>query len=255
MKLNPVQLFTAVRTAANLPGVSVVSMSFGGPENMSQLTDDSSTFTTPTGHPNVTFVASTGDTQAEHIPGAGEYPAFSPNVVAVGGTTLSLNPDNSYKSEVGWNQHDPANPKSDAISEGGFSTVEPLPVYQQGVQPFGATNVNQTRMIPDVSFLAGTDSANPGRATNSNPATGTGVAIYDSLGNGPATPWSQAAGDSIGATCWAALIATADQLRQSVNEAPLSSSQTLQMIYSLPASDFHDVPAGTDVITANGPGF
>jgi len=46
----------------------------------------------------VTFVASTGD-YGSAIP---EYPALSPNVIAVGGTSLSLNADGSYNSETGW---------------------------------------------------------------------------------------------------------------------------------------------------------
>ena len=51
--------------------------------------------------PGVTFVASTGDYGAADP----EYPAFSPNVVAVGGTSLTLNADNSYNSETGWGYH------------------------------------------------------------------------------------------------------------------------------------------------------
>ena len=46
----------------------------------------------------MTFVASTGDYGAADP----EYPAFSPNVVAVGGTSLTLNADGSYNSETGW---------------------------------------------------------------------------------------------------------------------------------------------------------
>ena len=42
-------------------------------------------------------MASTGDSGA-----AGEYPAYSPNVVAVGGTTLKLNANNTWKSETTW---------------------------------------------------------------------------------------------------------------------------------------------------------
>ena len=75
-------LLTAVSTAANLPGVSVVSMSWGGNEFSSEAAYDS-VFTTPAGHQGVTFVASTGDDAAP-----GGFPAFSSNVLAVGGTTL-----------------------------------------------------------------------------------------------------------------------------------------------------------------------
>jgi Subtilase family len=70
------------RTAASLPGVSVVSMSFGSSEFASEQSLDGN-FTTPSGHQGVTFVASTGDGGS-----AGEYPACSPNVMAIGGTSL-----------------------------------------------------------------------------------------------------------------------------------------------------------------------
>src|SRR5205823_3863855 len=46
--------------AAGLPGVSVVSMSFGCNEYSSQGASDGG-FTTPTGHQGVTFVAAAGD--------------------------------------------------------------------------------------------------------------------------------------------------------------------------------------------------
>ncbi len=71
-------LFIAAQTAASLPGVSVVSMSWGGSE---QSADPS--FNSQFAVPGVTFLASTGDDGAP-----GGYPAYSPNVVAVGGTSL-----------------------------------------------------------------------------------------------------------------------------------------------------------------------
>jgi subtilase family serine protease len=71
-------LATAVQTAAGYNGVSVVSMSWGG-SNFSGTQYDPY-FTTPSGHANDIFVAATGDYGSP-----GNYPAFSPNVVAVGG--------------------------------------------------------------------------------------------------------------------------------------------------------------------------
>ncbi len=53
-------IMAAIDTARNLPGVSVVSMSFGTSEYAGETASDS-TFTTPAGHTGVTFVASTGD--------------------------------------------------------------------------------------------------------------------------------------------------------------------------------------------------
>src|SRR5262249_57453345 len=86
----------AAGTAAATPGVSVVSMSFGATEFSGEQSLDS-TFTTPAGHQGVTFLASTGDSGSP-----GGYPAYSPNVIAVGGTSLTLHPNNTYASESGW---------------------------------------------------------------------------------------------------------------------------------------------------------
>ena len=132
---------TAIRTAASLPGVSVVSMSFGTPEFATEHNWDS-VFTTPPGHPNVTFLSGSGDshtspdtpTTRQHSGDFnGDYPAFSPNVVAVGGTTLSLNSDNSYKGEVAWNQI----PSQSNVSSGGISATRAragLPAGRQSHQ-------------------------------------------------------------------------------------------------------------------------
>ena len=61
-----------------------------------------------------------------------EYPPFSPNVVAVGGTTLNPNSDGSYQGETGWGYNTPA---GEFIgSGGGVSQFESEPAYQQGVQ-------------------------------------------------------------------------------------------------------------------------
>ena len=87
-------LFAAVNYAASVPGVTVVSMSWGGAEFAGETALDS-TFTTPTGHVGITFLAATGDQ------GVGSYPAYSPNVVAVGGTVLQA-PGGQYNIEQGW---------------------------------------------------------------------------------------------------------------------------------------------------------
>ena len=131
-------LLTGANTARNYPGVSVVSMSFGNIETTFDKQYNSN-FTTPIGHSGVTFVASSGD----H--GFGSYPAFSPNVVAVGGTMLTLNPDNSWSSETGWEG-----------SGGGRSYYEDQPVYQQVVPSSMSTVGNVAhRTNPDVSFVYG----------------------------------------------------------------------------------------------------
>lgn len=56
-------LYAAVDAARNYPGVSVVSMSWGSDETAADAANDVH-FTTPAGHPGVSFVASSGDNGA-----------------------------------------------------------------------------------------------------------------------------------------------------------------------------------------------
>ena len=106
-------LYAAVSAAANYPGVSVVSMSWGAAESSNESSYDQYFMTS-----GVTFVASSGDT------GIVEYPAVSPNVLAVGGTTITpaLDSSGDYTSESGWSG-----------SGGGISQYISQPAYQNGV--------------------------------------------------------------------------------------------------------------------------
>ena len=215
-------LMSAVDTARNTAGVSVVSMSFGNPEFSDETAFDSY-FTTPSDHTGVTFVASTGDNGSP-----GSYPAYSPNVVAVGGTTLTLSGD-SYTNETGWSG-----------SGGGESTVETEPVFQNGVQTSGM------RQTPDVALLA-----DPGTSS-----TLTGVAVYDSYEAGGSNAWFDVGGTSLSAPCWGGLIAIADQLRVAQSAGTLDgSTQTLAALYALPTSDFHDITSGSNGAYSAGPGY
>lgn len=65
--------------AASQPGVVVVSNSWGGPEDSNQATFDGSF-----AHPGVVNLAATGDSASPV-----NWPASNPNVIAVGGTTLT----------------------------------------------------------------------------------------------------------------------------------------------------------------------
>jgi hypothetical protein len=197
-------LLKAVDTAASYPGVSVVSMSWGSSEFSSESSYDSH-FTTPAGHAGVTFVASSGDSG-----GVVEWPAASPNVLSVGGTTLSVNSDNSWKSETAWSG-----------SGGGVSRYEPSPSYQSGMG-------YARRATPDVSY-----DANPN----------TGFYIYDTYGYGGVFG---VGGTSAGAPQWAALVAIADEMAGANLDG---ASQTLPTIYSSAhsaySSNFHDITSGS----------
>ncbi|HEY2505829.1 MAG TPA: S53 family peptidase [Streptosporangiaceae bacterium] len=146
----------------------------------------------------------------------GSYPAYNPAVLSVGGTTLNLAADNSVASEQAW-----------SASGGGQSWVEPEPSYQDGVQSSGM------RQEPDVSF-------------DGDPNTG--VAVFDTLPFNGDAGWWLAAGTSLGAPSWSAILADADQLRAAHREGPLTAGgdAVQKAIYSLPASVLAPVTTGPD---------
>jgi parallel beta-helix repeat protein len=221
-------LMASVATAAAQPGVSVVSMSWGFTEGQSVFAADEANYDSVFNVPGVTFLASTGDYGASDP----QYPAFSPNVVAVGGTSLNLNADNSYNSETGWGYY------SDSVgmgigSGGGLSQYEPEPSYQEGVQSTGS------RTTPDVSMVA-------------DPATGAWVADPYNLSSD--NPFEVAGGTSLSAPTFAGLVALVDQGRVAAGEATLngpSPTETQQALYSLPQTDYHSITSGSNGYTAN----
>ena len=162
-------LLGAVDLARYVSGVSVVSMSWGGSEFSSEASLDGY-FTTPSGHNGVTFVASSGDNGAWYGP---EWPSVSPNVLAVGGTSLYPN-----YFEAGWNG-----------SGGGYSAFEAEPSYQYTVHSAGR------RTTPDVAY-------------NADPNTG--YYVYDTFA---ASGWYDVGGTSAGAPQWAGLIAVGNSFR------------------------------------------
>ena len=211
----------AVASAASLPGVSVVSMSFGGPEDASFDPGANSIFVKA----GVTFCASTGDNGSGNNGSNAGYPSYSPNVVAVGGTSLTINSDGSYGGETGWSG-----------SGGGTSTVEAEPAYQQGAQSTGQ------RTVPDVAFLADPN---------------TGVDVVDTFGNS-GDPLQQVGGTSLACPMWAATIATANQGRVSAGLSTLNTggpTETQTALYGLPSADFNDITSGNNGGFNAGPGY
>lgn len=212
---------SGVDYARNQPGVVAVSMSWGSFEWNREEIEFGSIFTTPAGHAPVTFLAATGDSGTP-----GTYPAYSPNVVAVGGTNLvSDNPSGNNASESGWNG-----------SGGGISDFLPQPSYQQGT----VTHVTQSttfRTTPDISFAA-------------NPSAG-GVSVYDSFSNGAATPWQTVGGTSLSSPAVAGLVAITAQGRALAGLSPLDGAATLlPRLYNLPLSSFRDSITGNNGLAA-----
>jgi subtilase family serine protease len=171
-------LFGAV-SYANSIGATEVSMSWGGSEFSGETSYD-----TDMTHAGTLYTVSAGDS------GHGaEYPAASPNVIAVGGTTLNGCSGTlcSFTSETAWSG-----------SGGGASAYESIPGYQSsfGGTVYGAGTISALtvgyRGIPDVSF-----DANPN----------TGVSVYDSTRYQFQSGWFTLGGTSVGAPNWAGILA------------------------------------------------
>jgi hypothetical protein len=221
-------LMAAVGTAASQPGVSVVTMSWGFPEGQAVFAADEAHYDNVFNVPGVTFLASTGDYGVADP----EYPAFSPNVVAVGGTSLNLNADGSYNNESGWGYY--SNSMGTSIgSGGGLSQYESEPSYQQGVQSTGS------RTTPDVSLVA-------------DPATGAWIA--DTYNLGVDNPFEAVGGTSLAAPAFAGLIALVNQGRVAAGAPVLNSTsptEAQQALYSLPQADYNIITSGSNGYNAH----
>jgi len=213
-------LLAAVNTARNTPGVAALSMSWGFSETPNESSYDTY-FTTPSGHQGITFIASSGDSGS--FAGA-SYPASSPNVLSVGGTTLLLSSSGAYQSESAWTD-----------SGGGYSKYEPEPSYQAKIQSTGY------KATPDVAF-------------DGDPNTGVQVYVTESTRfGGSQGSWLTIGGTSLGSPSWAGIIAITDQGRALAGKGSLDGpTQTLPALYAAPSSDFHTVAAASSSFGGGG---
>ncbi len=146
---------------------SYVSNSWGGSESSSETSYDSHFV-----HAGVSFFVSAGDAG---LPA--EYPSASPNVISVGGTTLTFNPDGSLNSETGWSS-----------GGGGCSQYEIANSAQSGFSGYSQVNCAGKRATPDVSLDADPNS---------------GAAVYDSSKYNGQSGWYQVGGTSLSSPMWA----------------------------------------------------
>ncbi len=191
-------LLTAIDVAVQ-NGATVVSMSFGGSESSSELTWD-----THFKAAGVVFLASSGD--GGH---GASWPAISPYVISVGGTTLTHN-GGTYVSEAAWSG-----------SGGGLSKYETEPSYQSAFQNQGQ------RGVPDVAFDADPNS---------------GVPVYDSLRYQGQSGWYQVGGTSLSSPSFAGLIAIVNSSRALAGKGVLAFPAS---VYSSPGA-YHDIATGTN---------
>ncbi|MBY8885090.1 S53 family peptidase [Streptomyces sp. PTM05] len=194
-------------------GAKYVSNSYGGGETSSETAADAKYFR----HPGVAITAASGDS------GYGtQYPAASPDVVAVGGTSLKRGPDTRGWTEAAW-----GGTKAGQGAGAGCSAYEPKPSWQHDS---GCAR----RTIADVSAVA-------------DPATG--VAVYDTYQAGG---WNVYGGTSVSAPLIAAVYALAGP--PSANSSPASFPYAH-------ASALNDITTGSDgtctpaYLCTAGPGY
>ena len=189
-------LMTAV-DRARIMGAKIISNSYGSSEFSSETSFDSHF-----NYPGVMFLFSSGDS------GYGtSYPAASRYVTAVGGTSLFLNPDNSYQSEVAWDG-----------AGSGCSLYELKPVWQKDT-------LCAKRTIADVSA-----DADPN----------TGAAVYDSFGYAGINGWLQVGGTSLASPLVAGIYALAGGVPNTTVGASLLYNR---VNYS---SNFNDIISGSN---------
>ena len=217
----------------------VLTQSWGSPEN---------TLTTPAGRQliaqfdalyrqaaadGVTVLAASGDHGSAQGGGPApsvQFPASSPWVTAVGGTSLQATVTGQYQSEVAWDD-------TSGATGGGVSQIEPEPSYQQCLPAGDQTLLHGNRGLPDVAFNA--DWSTPVPIVMDLPGSLHGIFLVG--------------GTSEGSPAWAGIVADLDQRAG----APLGFLNPL--LYRLGCAGglsaiMHDVTAGTN--TWNGvPGF
>lgn len=156
--LEQAYILDAYATANALDRVDALNSSFGGcetamstssgsfPQMVDQLAEEGAAL-------GIVYSASSGDSGAydcevygspskQGLPALGvQAPADSPNVVAVGGTTVFLTSAGQRRAELAW-----------VGSGGGYSSIFSAPNYQQGI-----AGVGKFRSVPDIAF-----DANPG---------------------------------------------------------------------------------------------
>ena len=217
-------LYVAIKKAISLLTTSPntggeVSMSWGGSEFSSEASND-----TKFSGKNVVFFASTGDSEGTI------YPSVSPNVVAVGGTTITRSPSTlAFEQEITWES-----------GGGGISEYEAKPSYQSSVS---ALSSYKYRGVPDVAAVG-------------NPNTG--VWVYDSyetdsIGDdclqdpttGAGTNWCIFGGTSVAAPLTAALVNHASTVNKSFSASTAAEESLIYTNASKAGTaDYRDVTYG-----------
>jgi subtilase family serine protease len=165
-------LEAAVNTAAGL-GANEISNSYGGSEFSGETSD------TAYNHPRIAVTVSSGDNGY----GSFGFPAASPYVIAVGGTTLNLLAGNAYGGETVWSG-----------TGSGCSLYLSAQPWQTSDPNWPLTGCGKMRGVADV-------------AADADPNTG--AAVYDTTKYQGQSGWFQVGGTSLSSPLIAGVFALA----------------------------------------------
>jgi hypothetical protein len=158
-------LATAEDTAVNTIHADVVSNSFGGPESASTPASFQSAFD----HPKTAILASTGDdgwyswdqfNKGNASAGKANTPSGFNTVIAVGGTSLYLNPSGSRAGEQVWNDNGPSDTYGFGLGAalgaagGGCSQVFTPQKWQKSVTGYASLGCGSMRSGTDIAAVA-----------------------------------------------------------------------------------------------------
>ncbi|MHB1488337.1 MAG: S53 family peptidase [Acidimicrobiales bacterium] len=211
---------------------NVLSQSWGSPENSLLSSTGRALITQFDGlfqqaaSAGVTVLAASGDHGSAQGGGPAptvQFPASSPWVTSVGGTTLDATVTGQYQGEVAWNTNVGA-------SGGGVSQLEPEPAYQRCLPTGDQTLLHGFRGLPDVAMNADWNSPVP---------------IFMSLPGFIGGSYLTVGGTSEGSPVWAGIVADLDQ------HAGTSLGFLNPLLYRLGctgglANVMHDITAGTN---------
>lgn len=200
-------LLAAVDDATN-SGAQIVVMSWGSEEHPLLASQD-----VHFSNSGTVYLAAAGDGGVGAV-----WPASSPNVISVGGTTLVLDSSGNRLRESAWRS-----------SGGGPSSIERAPSWQTllGIR-------SAARSTPDVSFDA--DAA-------------TGVSVYCSGSSGSGR-WYCVGGTSLGAPSWGGIIADLNQNQDYIKNAGSLYVLAGSTDYLDPGGCFYDVTTGSNGLRA-----
>ena len=218
------ELLHGVQYGAGQPGVVAVSLSYGYAEasfkgGSPSITSLDNTYLKTAPVTNVAVTVSTGDGSTPL------FPATTPDVIAVGGTSLYLGANGSYGHETAWGGTAGA-----GAGGGGPSSTFAAPTFQSA----NGVKLSTKRTVPDVSLEA-------------DPVTA--VSVYDSLDANGGSPWTAFGGTSVAAPLFAGVVALAQQQRIAASLPILNSTEVDAAVYEAynsPAYStyFHDITAG-----------